>query len=115
MRKRGRRRIEGPCLEWCRARLRGAACSPAVEVSWRHVCLIARIRELLASLVAKRPFVYLKRHMAGAMCCIGLFYMCFFFVRGMFRPRSFLTSDSSFRFCFVLFFFVCLATDKVSY
>ena len=78
MRKRGQRRIEGPCLEWCRARSRGAACLPAVEVSWRHVCLIARIRELLASLVAKRPFVYLKRHMAGAMCCIGLFYMCFF-------------------------------------
>ena len=70
MRKRGRGRIEGPFLEWRGARSRGgsrdALARPTgflaccrVEVSWRHVCLVARIRELLASLVAKRPFMNL--------------------------------------------------------
>jgi hypothetical protein len=43
----------------------------------RHVCIAARIRKLLASRVAKRPFIEPLRHMAGAMCCIGLLLYVF--------------------------------------
>lgn len=55
------------------------ACSPISRSRCHvaHVCIAARIRKLLASRVAKRPFIEPLRHMAGAMCCIGLLLYVF--------------------------------------